>query len=90
MNTAAYRLPAVAVGENQYIPLAPSYDDGSLAGRLRALAGGHVDLTASFSSHADYVAQIAQRAHELQALRYLLEPDANAIIAAAIQSDIGN
>jgi hypothetical protein len=88
--TLAYRLPAVAVGENQYIPFAPSYLDGTLPGVLRALAGGHVDLSANFTSHADYVAQIAQHAHGLQALGYLLQADADAIVQAAIQSDIGN
>src|SRR5437763_1620103 len=32
MNTAEYRLPEVAVGENQYIPLDQSYDDGTFLG----------------------------------------------------------
>ena len=88
--TLVYRLPAVAVGENQYIPFAPSYLDGTLPGLLRALAGGHVDLSANFTSHADYVAQVMQHAYDLQALGYLLQADADAIVQAAIQSDIGN
>jgi len=90
MSTADYRLPAVAVGENQYIPFDPSYLDGSFLGMFRALAGGHVDLSANFTSHAAYVAQIVQHARGLQAQGYLLEADADAIILAAIQSGIGN
>lgn len=90
VGTTAYRLPAVAVGENQYLPFAPSYADGSFLGLLRALAGGHVDRTDQFPSHADYVAQVTQHAYDLQALGYLLEEDADAIVEQAIQSDIGN
>jgi hypothetical protein len=90
VSTTAYRLPAVAVGENQYIPLDPSYADGSILGQFRALAGGHVDLTANFTDHAAYVALITQHAYGLQALGYLLGADADAIVLAAIQSDIGN
>ena len=58
VNTTAYRLPEVAVGENQYIPLDPSYDDGSFLGFFRMIGGGHVDLTDNFTDHADYVAQV--------------------------------
>ena len=32
VDTIAFRLPEVAVGQNQYIPLDPSYDDGSFLG----------------------------------------------------------
>jgi hypothetical protein len=88
--TLGYRLPAVAVGENQYIPFAPSYLDGTLPGLLRALAGGHIDLSGSFSSHAAYVAQVTLHASALQTLGYLLQADADAIVQAAIQSGIGN
>jgi hypothetical protein len=90
VNTPAYRLPAVAVGENQYIPFDPSYLDGSFLGQLRALAGGHVDLTGNFSSHEEYVAQITKHAYALLTLGYLLEADAEAIVEAAEQSGIGN
>jgi hypothetical protein len=90
VSTTAYRLPAVAVGENQYIPFAPSYLDGSLPGLLRALAGGHVDLSGNFTSHALYVAQVTQHASDLRSLGYLLPADADAIVQAAILSDIGN
>jgi hypothetical protein len=90
VSTTAYRLPAVAVGENAYIPLAPSYIDGSFLGQLRALAGGHVDLSGNFTSHAGYVAQITQHANQLQAQGYLLAADAAAIIQRANQSNIGN
>jgi hypothetical protein len=90
VNTTAYRLPAVAIGENQYIPFDPTFLDGSFLGEFRALAGGHVDLTGNFTSHAQYVAQIAQHALELESLGYLLAADANAIIQGAIQSNIGN
>ena len=90
VNTTAYRLPEVAVGENQYIPLAPSYDDGTLLSFFRVLAGGHVDLTASLTSHNAYVNQITSHARTLQAQRYLLKEDADAIIRKAMQSDIGN
>jgi len=89
VNTTAYRLPEVAVGENQYIPLAPSYDDGTFLGFFRALAGGHVDLTSSFTDHNAYVEQITSHARALQAQRYLLKADADAIIREAMKSDIG-
>ncbi len=89
-NTTQYRLPAVAVGENQYIPFAPAYIDGTLPGQLRALAGGHIDRTASFTSHASYVAGITQHAAFLQAHGYLLAADASAIIQQAQSSNIGN
>lgn len=83
VNTTAFRLPEVAVGENQYIPYAPSYDDGSLPGILRAVAGGHVDLTGSFTSHAQYVSDVTFHARGLEAGRYLLKADADAIIQLA-------
>ena len=51
----AYRLPEVAVGENQYIPVDPSYDDGSFLGFFRVIGGGHVDLTDNFTDHEAYV-----------------------------------
>ena len=89
VNTAAYRLPEVAVGQNQYIPLDPSYNDGSFLGFLRTLAGGHVDLTDSFTSHAANVGDVTSNARGLLALGYLLQSDADAIILRAIQSDIG-
>jgi len=89
VDTTAYRLPEVAVGENQYIPFDASYDDGTFLGFFRVLAGGHVDLTDSFTDHADYVGQITFHARGLQALGYLLESDADAIVLRAIQSDIG-
>ncbi len=89
VDTTAFRLPEVAVGENQYIPLDSSYDDGTFLGVFRVIAGGHVDLTDSFTNHADYVRQITFHARGLQALGYLLESDADAIIRQARQSDIG-
>jgi hypothetical protein len=88
-STTAYRLPEVAVGQNQYIPFAPSYDDGTFLGFLRELSGGFIDLTDQFTSHDDYVAQITRHAIDLQAHGYLLEADAAAIIQEAIDSDIG-
>ncbi len=90
VSTTAYRLPSVAVGECSYIPIAPSFLDGTFLGQLRAIAGGHIDLTARFTSHADYVAQVTQHAAALEALGYLLPADADAIVAAASASDIGN
>jgi hypothetical protein len=90
LNTTGYRLPEVAVGQNQYIVYDPAYDDGTLAGLLRAVAGGYVDLTGTFTSHADYVKAITNQARTLQALGYLLKRDANAIIQAASSSGIGN
>lgn len=90
VSTTGYRLPAVAVGESQYIPVAPNYDDGSFLGLLRSISGAHVDLTENITNHADYVAEVTQRAQELQALGYLLQADADEIIQRAIASDIGN
>jgi hypothetical protein len=89
VNTTAYRLPEVAVGENQYIPFDKSYDDGTFLGFLRVLAGGHVDLTDTFTDHADYVRQITFHARGLEAFGYLLEPDADEIIRQARESVIG-
>ena len=89
VNTTAFRLPEVAVGENQYIPYAPTYDDGSLPGTLRALAGGHVDLTDNFNDHELYVDEVTFHALALKAGGYLLEADANSIIQRASDSDIG-
>ena len=54
------------------------------------LAGGRVDLTDNFTNHADYVAGVTYHSRGLQALGYLLEPDADAIILRATQSDIGS
>lgn len=90
VNTNAFRLPEVAVGENQYIAIDPSYDDGTLLGFLRVVAGGHVDLTGTFPSHAQYVGQITAHVHCLRAAGYLLQTDAQAIIQRAILSGIGN
>ncbi len=90
VNTSGFRLPEVAVGENQYIPLDPSYNDGSALGSFRVIAGGHVDLTDSFTNHAQYVSQVTFHALGLKAWGYLLAADADAIIQRAIQSDIGN
>jgi hypothetical protein len=89
VDTTAYRLPEVAVGENQYIPFDLSYDDGTFLGFFRVLGGGHVDLTDSFTNHADYVEQVAYHAWGLQARGYLLESDAEGIVLRALQSDIG-
>ncbi len=88
--TAAFRLPEVAVGENQYIPVATAYDDGTFLGTLRVLAGGHVDLASTFASHAQYVSDVTLHASGLAAQGYLLQADADAIVQQAIQSDIGN
>jgi hypothetical protein len=89
VSTTAWRLPEVAVGENQYIPLAPSYNDGTFAGFFRMVAGGYVDLTSTFTDHNAYVNQVTSHARTLQAQRYLLKEDADAIIRKASQSDIG-
>lgn len=89
VTTSAYRLPEVAVGENRYLPLDPSYNDGTFFGLLRMMAGGHVDLTATFTDHDAYVSQITSHARTLQNQRYLLKEDADAIIRKATRSDIG-
>lgn len=90
VSTTGYRLPAVAVGENQYIPFAPQFLDGTFLGLFRALGGSHIDLTASFTSHAAYVAQVTQHTQALEANGYLLPADAAAIIQLATLSSIGN
>jgi hypothetical protein len=89
VTTTAYRLPEVAVGENRYIPVDMSYDDGTILGFLRVVAGSHVDLAAGFTDHDAYVAAITSHARTLQTQRYLLKEDADAIIRKAAQSDIG-
>ena len=87
--TTAYRLPEVAVGENQYIPLDLFYDDGSFLGYFRVLAGGHADLTDRFTNHANYVEEITSHARGLEVFGYLLKADADTIIQRARKSDIG-
>ena len=87
--TTAYRLPEVAVGENQYIALDPSFNDGSFTGFLRMLAGSHVDLTGNFTNHTVYVNAVTTHARSLQAQGYLLAADADAIINRADLSYIG-
>ena len=89
VDTTAFRLPEVAVGENQYIPLDTSYDDGTFLGLLRMIAGSHVDLADTFTSHIDYVRDVTFHARWLESFGYLLEEDADEIIQRAIQSDIG-
>ena len=89
VSTTGYRLPEVAVGQNQYIGFDLSYDDGSFLGYLRELAGSHVDLTGNFTSHSAYVADVESRARALQADGYLLGADADAIILTAQASHVG-
>ena len=89
INTTAYRLPEVAVGENQYIPYDPSYADGTFLGLFRSIGGGRVDLTGSFTNHAQYVSDVTFHARGLEAGGYLLKADADAIIQRASDSDIG-
>jgi len=90
VNTTAYRLPEVAVGENQYIPTAPSYLDGTFfPGYFRFLGGRHVDLTDSITNPARYLRDVTVHARMLEAGGYLLKADADAIIYKATQSDIG-
>jgi hypothetical protein len=89
VNTSGYRLPEVAVGQNQYIPFAPQYNDGTFLGLLRSLGGGHIDLTHTFVNHNVYVDQVTSHARTLQAQGYLLRADADAIIREARDSSIG-
>jgi hypothetical protein len=90
VNTTGYRLPEVAVGEHQYIPYDASYENGTFSGSFRAIGGGQVDLSASFTDHNAYVAQVTSHARALQAQGYILRADADAIIRKATKSDIGN
>ena len=85
VNTTAYRLPEVAVGENQYLPLDPSYADGSFLGDLRMIAGGRVDLRATITNPYRYLRAVKSHARALQADRYLLKADADEIIQRARQ-----
>ena len=87
--TLDYRLPEVAVGENQYIPVDPQFNDGTFTGMLRMFAGSHVDLTSAFTDHAQYVQLVTFHANDLVAHGYLLPSDADAIIDRAINSGIG-
>jgi hypothetical protein len=83
--TTAYRLPEVAVGENQYIPLDPSYDDGTFLGLFRMVAGSHVDLSGNITDPSRYVRDVTLHARKLEAGGYLLKSDADAIILRAKQ-----
>ena len=89
VRTTAYRLPEVAVGQNPYIPIDASYDDGTFLGFFRVLAGSHVDLTDTYTGHSDYVKQVTVHARGLQELGYLLKADADAIILRKKLSNIG-
>jgi hypothetical protein len=89
VDTDAFRLPEVAVGENRYFAYDSSYDDGTFLGFFRVLGGGFIDLTDSFTDHEDYVKSVAYHALGLQSFGFLLEADADAIIRRASQSDIG-
>lgn len=84
-----FRLPEVAVGQNQYIPFATSYNDGTFLGTFRSIGGSHIDLTHTFTNHAAYVADVTFHARGLQGAGYLLQADADAIIQQAEQSSIG-
>jgi hypothetical protein len=83
VNTTGFRLPEVAVGENQYIPVDTSYDDGTFLGFFRVVAGSHVDLTGNITDHDAYVRRITAHARALEQRRYLLKSDADAIILRA-------
>jgi hypothetical protein len=83
VETDRYRLPEVAVGENQYIAYDPSYD------LLRAIAGSAVDLTATFPSHEAYVERIADHAELLRQQGYLLATDVALLEYVAVNSPIG-
>jgi hypothetical protein len=86
VTTDRFRLPEVAVGENQYI----AYDKNfANTNDLRALLGGFVDLTATFTDHAAFVKQITDQTRTVQDQRYLLKADADALIQVANASSIG-
>jgi hypothetical protein len=89
VTTTGHRLPEVAVGENQYIAVDPSYDDGTLLGTFRVLAGGHVDLTGDITDHDQYVADVTAHAAARVGGGYLPPAAAAAIVAAALDSDVG-
>lgn len=86
VNTAAHRLPEVAVGERQYLGVDSAFFGVSL---LRAIAGSAIDLTGAFTSHEAYVEQVKGHVVELVAQGYLLPSDGDAIIARAEASSIG-
>jgi hypothetical protein len=86
ITTDRFRLPEVAVGENQYIAYDKSYANTN---DLRAILGGFVDLSATFTDHAAFVGQITDQVRTLQDQRYLLKADADALIQTAAASSIG-
>ncbi len=83
VHTTAFRLPEVALGENQYIPLDPSYNDGSFLGLLRMIAGGHVPLSGNPANPAQHFREVKRHARALEADGYLLRADADKIIEQA-------
>ncbi len=102
IETDRYRLPEVAVGQNQYVAFDPAYRGPNVVTgpaepaeptahrqALRAFFGGFVDLTDTFTSHEDYVTQITDHAETLRAQRYLLDEDAAEIIRRAEESSVG-
>jgi hypothetical protein len=86
VTTDRFRLPEVAVGENQYIAFDKNFANTN---DLRAILGGFVDLSATFTDHAVFVKQITDSARTLQDQRYLLAADADALIQVAAASAIG-
>ena len=53
------------------------------------ISGSYADLTGNFHDHDAYVGAVTLHARDLQARRYLLQSDADAIILRAIESEIG-
>lgn len=88
MTTTGHRLPEVAVGENRYIAIDPSYE-GTFLGFVRSICGGFVDLTGTFNNHDVYVQQVTDQAETLRQQGYLLAADAEQIIRKAVESNIG-
>ena len=68
---------------------APCRTSAAVPGHIRALAGGRVDLTGEFTDHDAYVEQVESHATALEEAGYLLAADADAIVQAAEDSDVG-
>ena len=85
------RMPDLEVGRIQYIAVDPnSWGGGLLGASVDLTCQPRADGSARFPDHASYVSQFTQQAQKLVAEGYLLQQDADRLIADATQSNVGD
>ena len=89
---AGIRLPDLEIGRGQFIALDPdSFLGLGLFGAFEDLKCEPLaDGSARFADHASYVRRYTQQADKLVAEGYLLQEEADRMIAAAAASDVGD